>query len=277
MPAGGIIMYTGSDTPAGFEKVEGLHFVMASSSTGVSKTATSNELTDHTHLVPATATEGAHVHYTTGTTDSAPTTNYYYHGQGITFAAASHYHSVSAQNTSSSGGHSHASFTSSLAGDVQPPYVILNFIKNTSGALAIAPIGSIVMIGAGVAVPSGWAICDGSNNTVDMRERFAYGTASNAYLLTPGGSATHTHPAKNCPSAGEHTHTYSPTINEGGGSVGIDSTDEQGVGMSRTPHAHTVSTFTTASQPAHAHLYPVTSAASHLPYYIYLYYIQRIT
>lgn len=277
VPAGGIIMYTGSVAPAGFEKVEGLHFVMASSSTGVSKTATAHGLVDHAHSIPATATEGAHTHYTSGSTDGAPTTPYYYHGQGITFAAASHCHSVSAQNTSSGGGHSHASFTSSLAGDVQPPYVILNFIKNTSGALAIAPIGSIVMVGAGVTIPDGWAVCDGSNDTVDMRERFAYGTTSNAYLLTQGGSKTHTHPAKNCPAAGRHAHTYSPTINEGGGSVGVDSTDSQGVGMSRTPHLHTVGTFTTAEQDDHVHQYPVTNAASHMPYYIYLYYMQRIT
>lgn len=277
VPAGGIIMYTGSTAPTGFTKIENLKFVMTSSSTAVNKTSTSDNLSGHTHSVPASSTNGAHTHSTSGSTNSAPTTAYYYHGQGITFASAGHSHTVSTQNTSSSGGHSHAAFTSSAAGTIYPPYRVLNFIKNTSGGLKVAPLGSIVMIGSGVSVPSGWAVCNGSNGTVDLRGRFAYGTVTNQSLLGSGGSTTHTHAAKTTPTAGAHSHTYSPTINQGGGSVGIDGTDSDGTGMSKTPHTHTVTTFTTATQAAHSHSYPITDAASNMPPYVYLYYIQRIT
>ena len=277
VPPGGIVMYTGTTAPAGFTKVEGLHYVMISSSTSVNKTATVSTLEYHTHSVPASSTDGAHTHYTSGSTGNAPTTAYYYYGQNIKFAAGGHYHSTSSQNTDSAGGHSHGTFTSSDSGYFYLPLVILNFIKNTSGAMAIAPLGSIVMIGGGVNVPNGWAICDGANDTVDLRNRFAYGTANNVNLLQSAGIETHTHAAKTCPSAGAHTHTYSPTINQTSSSVGITATDSQGVGMSKTPHTHTVGTFTTPSQAEHTHTYPITDAADHMPPYVFLYYIQRIT
>ena len=108
VPAGGIIMYTGSDTPTGFTKVEGLAFVRVSPDTSVNKTATANNMSGHTHAIPASSTDGAHVHYTSGSTSSSSTTSYYYWGQAQKFASAGHAHSTSSQNTSSSGGHSHA-------------------------------------------------------------------------------------------------------------------------------------------------------------------------
>ena len=276
VPAGGIIMYTGSDTPAGFTKVEGLAFVRVSPDTSVNKTATANNVSGHTHAIPASSTDGAHVHYTSGSTSSSSTTSYYYWGQAQKFASAGHAHSTSSQNTSSSGGHSHAAMTSNAAGDINPPFLKLNFIKNTSGGLKVAPIGSVVMVDYATP-PNGWAICNGENGTVNLANRFAYGTRDNLELLVSGGSETHTHAAKATGAAGAHTHTYSPTINQGGGSVGIDPADSSGVGMSKTPHTHTVPTFTTATQAAHAHTYPETSAANHLPPYVYLFYIQRIT
>lgn len=276
VPAGGIIMYTGSDTPAGFTKVEGLAFVRVSPDTSVNKTATANNVSGHTHAIPASSTDGAHVHYTSGSTSSSSTTSYYYWGQAQKFASAGHAHSTSSQNTSSSGGHSHEAMTSNAAGDINPPFLKLNFIKNTSGGPKVAPIGSIVMVDYATP-PNGWAICNGENGTVNLSNKFAYGVANNTELLVSGGSETHTHAAKETGSAGAHTHTYSPTINQGGGSVGIDPADSSGVGMSKTPHTHTVPTFTTATQAAHAHTYPETSAANHLPPYVYLFYIQRIT
>lgn len=276
VPAGGIIMYTKTDVPAGFTKVEGLCYVRVSPNTSINKTATADAIGNHTHSIPASSTDGAHTHYTSGSINTAPATPYYYWGQGITFASAPHGHTVSTQNTSSSGGHSHAAMTSNAAGDINPPFLKLNFIKNTSGGLKIAPIGSIVIISYATP-PNGWAVCDGENGTVNLVNRFAYGTASNTNLLATGGSDTHTHAAKTSASAGAHAHTYSPTVNQGGGSVGIDAADSSGVGMSKTPHIHTVGTFTTPEQPAHNHTYPETNAASHLPPYVYLYYIQRIS
>lgn len=276
VPAGGIIMYTGSDTPDGFTKLDGLHFVRISPDTSVNKTATINKLTNHTHSIPASSTDGAHVHSTSGSTDTSPSTYVYRHDLQTKYACGIHGHTTSSNNTSQNGGHSHAAMTSNGAGDVLPPLLRLNFIKNTSGGLKIAPIGSIVMVDYATP-PNGWAVCNGENGTVNLVNRFAYGTENNANLLVTGGSETHTHPAKTTGSAGEHNHTLSVTINQSAGSGTITEVDNSGVETAPAPHTHNALSLTLDTQSAHTHTYPITNAANHLPPYVYLHYIQRIT
>jgi len=277
VPAGGIIMYTGSDTPDGFTKIDGLHFVRVSPDTSVNKTATVNKLTGHTHPIPASSTDGAHVHSTSGST-SASASKEVYEFNGVTISAT-HLHSTSSNNTSQNGGHSHPAMTSSAVGTLRPPFMRLNFIKNTSGGMKIAPIGSIVMMGrdAVAAMPNGWAICDGQNGTVDLRERFVYGTQNNEDLLGTGGAKTHTHASKTTGAAGGHNHALGVIINEGGGTTRGAGTDAAGVESAPTPHIHNSLSLTLDTQAAHTHTYPETNAASHLPPYVYLFYVQRIT
>lgn len=274
VPAGGIIMYTGSDTPDGFTKIDGLHFVRISPDTSVNKTATTNKLASHVHSIPASSTDDAHVHATSGSVSPSATSKVYSYYDFIKKASGGHIHTTSANNTSQNGGHSHPAMTSNGAGDILPPLLRLNFIKNTSGGLKIAPIGSIVMIDYATP-PNGWAICNGENGTVNLVNRFAYGTESNTDLLATGGSDAHTHPAKTTGSAGEHNHTLSVTINQAGGEVGIS--EATGVETAPTPHIHSAFSLTLDTQPSHTHTYPETNAANHLPPYVYLHYIQRIT
>ena len=276
VPAGGIIMYTGSDTPDGFTKIDGLHFVRISPDTSVNKTATTNKLASHVHSIPASSTDGAHVHSTSGSVSSSATSQIYSYYDFIKKASGGHIHTTSANNTSQNGGHSHPAMTSNGAGDILPPLLRLNFIKNTSGGLKIAPIGSIVMIDYATP-PNGWAICNGENGTVNLVNRFAYGTESNTDLLATGGSDAHTHPAKTTGSAGEHDHTLSVTINQSAGSTPISEQVGAGVESAPAPHTHNALSLTLDTQSAHTHTYPETNAANHLPPYVYLHYIQRIT
>ena len=70
--------------------------------------------------------------------------------------------------------------------------------------------------------PAGWLICDGTNQTPDLRDRFIYGTTNIDDVGGTGGSATHNHGGStgrggdkrgvdndddHWPSANEHTHT----------------------------------------------------------------------
>lgn len=52
-----------------------------------------------------------------------------------------------------------------------------------------APAGFICMFGAG-AIPSGWLLCDGSEGTPDMRDRFLVGAGSTYAVNATGGGAT---------------------------------------------------------------------------------------
>jgi len=70
----------------------------------------------------------------------------------------------------------------------------------------LVPAGAILMwSGATTQIPPGWALCDGSNGTPDLRDRFIVGAGAAYALGVTGGAATvpHTH------SVGNHSHGVS--------------------------------------------------------------------
>jgi microcystin-dependent protein len=76
--------------------------------------------------------------------------------------------------------------------------------------------GMIMMWSGSIAsIPSGWLLCNGSNGTPDLRNRFVVGAGSTYAVGATGGSAdaivvSHTHTI-NDPG---HSHTYTATLNE---------------------------------------------------------------
>jgi len=68
----------------------------------------------------------------------------------------------------------------------------------------IIPSGGIIMwSGAINAIPSGWALCDGQNNTPDLRDRFVVGAGDSYSVNATGGANTVTLTVDEMPS---HTH-----------------------------------------------------------------------
>jgi hypothetical protein len=92
-----------------------------------------------------------------------------------------------------------------VQGNTQVNGTINTNSKLLEGGNALMPAGSIV-VWYGSAVPGGWALCDGTNGTPDLRNRFIYG-AGGPGTGGAGGSATSTFTlsAQNIPA---HTHTY---------------------------------------------------------------------
>jgi microcystin-dependent protein len=74
-------------------------------------------------------------------------------------------------------------------------------IATTEFVRNIVPSGVIVMWSGSIAtIPSGWLICDGTNGTPDLRNRFIVGAGSTYSVAGTGGSAdaivvSHTHTA----------------------------------------------------------------------------------
>lgn len=122
--------------------------------------------------------------------------------------------------------------------------------------------------GASTAIPTGWLLCNGSNNTPDLRDRFIVGAGSSYSVGNTGGEATHTltiaemprhkhaftgkshtHTLNltglTCSEAGEHNHTVSFTVNN---SVGVD-VDK--IAMSDT--SWKTATYDTSTSGAHTH------------------------
>jgi microcystin-dependent protein len=70
------------------------------------------------------------------------------------------------------------------------------------GKFNYLPTGSIIAF-KGTAAPKGWAICDGTNSTPNLKGRFIYGYDSTKGIGSVGGAATVTLTAAQMPS---HTH-----------------------------------------------------------------------
>jgi len=139
------------------------------------------------------------------------------------------------------------------------------------GAASIAdiPSGIIAMWSGAIAnIPSGWALCNGSNGTPDLRDRFIVGAGgayspgntggSNTVTLNVNQIPSHNHGAGNlnANTAGSHRHTYisGDSAVPGGGSTSgyvFDFSSKQT--SSEGAHAHTVSGSTASAGGGQAH------------------------
>lgn len=60
----------------------------------------------------------------------------------------------------------------------------------------MVPIGGIInWSGAVVDIPDNWQLCDGTNGTPDLRERFVIGAGGSIAVDATGGATTHQHVA----------------------------------------------------------------------------------
>jgi hypothetical protein len=86
------------------------------------------------------------------------------------------------------------------------------------------PVGGIIMWSGTIAsIPTGWNLCDGTNGTPNLRDRFVVGAGSNYSVAGTGGSTdaivvAHTHTGTTVAS-GRHTHTIQISTDSGDPSV----------------------------------------------------------
>jgi hypothetical protein len=124
--------------------------------------------------------------------------------------------------------------------------------------------GIIIWSGSSASIPSGWLLCDGSNSTPDLRNRFVVGATSTYAVGATGGSAdaivvSHTHTATVTDAGHTHTTGTTGTILVGDGSGGGNRTYPSGNGGTTTGTATTgitVANSTTGSSGTNANLPP---------------------
>lgn len=94
-----------------------------------------------------------------------------------------------------------------------------NSTTNTLSATAfsgngIIPVGGIIMWSGSIAgIPTGWALCDGSNGTPNLRDRFVVGAGNNYSVAGVGGTTdaivvSHNHTGTASVTDPGHFHTY---------------------------------------------------------------------
>jgi microcystin-dependent protein len=131
------------------------------------------------------------------------------------------------------------------------------------------PAGLIAMWSGSVAnIPSGWALCNGSNGTPDLRDRFIVGAGGSYNVGNTGGAnsvalntnqiPSHNHGAGNlkADTAGSHTHVYRTYLRMGDASgiasgFLVESANRQT--SSEGAHTHTISGNTSNTGGGQAH------------------------
>lgn len=146
-----------------------------------------------------------------------------------------------------------------------------------SQALTTFSTGMILLWSGSIAtIPSGWALCDGTNGTPNLRDRFVVGAGSTYAVDATGGSAdaivvAHTHTGTTA-AAGTHNHTIS---------LSNQSSQNGTVSGGGTVPASSSSTGTTSTEPNHTHTFTTASTGSsgtgaNLPPYYALAYIMKL-
>jgi hypothetical protein len=124
--------------------------------------------------------------------------------------------------------------------------------SNITGIVSI-PAGVIVMWSGSIAsIPSGWVICNGSNETPDLRDKFIVGAGNNYSVGDTGGADSVTLTTDQIPS---HSHVYSRAASPGGGQ------DQAGSGSGDAVNHSNQNTTSTGGGQAHENRPPYYALA----------------
>ena len=142
--------------------------------------------------------------------------------------------------------------------------------------------GIIIWSGAANAIPTGWLLCNGSNGTPDLRNRFVVGAGSTYAVGATGGSAdaivvSHNHTAESTSLTGTLVG-ISETFSTAGSATGVFTKDTS-IALAGTPAATDTSLAGVASfNGSHTHTINSTGSSgtnANLPPYYALCYIMK--
>lgn len=102
------------------------------------------------------------------------------------------------------------------------------------------PTGVILMwSGTASNIPSGWALCNGSNGTPDLRDRFIVGAGNSYAVGATGGEASHTLTVNEMPTH-NHSFYYRTSSGANGYALGLNTGSSSSDYV--TPHSTKVTT-----------------------------------
>lgn len=275
IPTGGEILWFGAaaNLPSGWQIVTAASgkFVMGADTGNASDTPAGAN--SHTHTYSSnTGSAGGHAHSANSASMGGSTTDItHYPTSNKDVAKDGHTHAGKTGFwTSSNGSHTHSLVATGEA-TIYPPYRRLYWIKATMDVEC--PVNGIVIWNDNQGnKPGGFAVCNGNNNTPDMRDRFVYVASADGDIDVAGGSESHSHTNGNTNTTGSHTHSISISVASSGGEK--KASNYGGTAAMAAPHEHSGG-GNLDYDGDHAHSFGNTNVTSHLPKYMYLYYIMR--
>ena len=154
---------------------------------------------------------------------------------------------------------------------------LYGIIGTAPAAAAPIPSGSILLWSGSIgSIPSGWVLCNGSNGTPDLRDRFVIGAGSTYAVDATGGSAdaivvSHTHTATSTVTDPGHAHDSNVKNSgdySGGGGANVATFNEPSQNTSSATTGVTVATTVASAG--------VSGTNANLPPYYALCYIMRL-
>jgi len=126
---------------------------------------------------------------------------------------------------------------------VEPAHTKLVAIQRDTNGLK--PRGLIgLWLGATASVPRGWVLCDGNNDTLDLRNRYIKITTNTAEIGDTGGANTHTHAAQSHQHTTGATHTHTGSVSAHAPNGGRSSAPQE-KSSARQPNNHTLTSVET--------------------------------
>lgn len=150
-------------------------------------------------------------------------------------------------------------------------------VNNFAGSSTKVATGIIaIWSGSTASIPTGWQICDGTNGTPDLRDKFVVGAGTTYAVGATGGSATQADHTGHGAHGDHDTHathdTHSTHSNQGFvtgiGANALDLTTDSGAHSAHSAHS---------AHNAHTNNSSISSHGTNLPPYHALAYIQRVT
>jgi len=185
--------------------------------------------TSHTHTYPnhqhGSATSGS-----VGSNVPPPASR-----QGSVRETKPHTHTVSAN--SSGGGTSGGQGDTMNSEANEPAYFGLWCLDNTSAGTSYLDSVIVMWLGTLSNIPTGYLLCDGTEGTPDLREKFIKIATNSGDIGGSAGAVGHTH------SGGGHTHTstshtHTPYVNPAGASPGTYTAWRVGTHRPASDHPH---------------------------------------
>lgn len=219
----GSIAKDGQTTPTGNLPMGGYNHTNVADATVRTQYATAGQVQDGAFTL-LTSVSGTNAITATGAIGMSS----YVAGQRFSFVAAGTNTSAATLNINSIGAKSITKFgtTALIAGDIISGMVCQVVYDGTQFQLLNAnpiPSGVITMWSGSIAsIPAGWYLCDGTNSTPNLRDKFIVGAGSTYAVAATGGTAdaivvAHTHSATS--SVTDPGHNHSTGVNNSTGST----------------------------------------------------------
>jgi len=223
-----------------------------------------SQLPNHLHAI------ATHVHAAVSHTHTSPNTGNVAGTLTLTAGAisatyaATHNHAVTVGAADAAALTSGGNGNSGTASPDEPPFVQMRVKQNTSGGASI-PVGIIgAWRGSLGTIPRHWKLCDGTNGTPNLLDRYVKGATSG--IGTTGGSLnthTHTTPSHTHTTTG-HTHTTTTAATAAASSNVLASST---IAVSTSGHTHVSSATDSTTPTVGGSTSGTLSAASTQPLY----------